>query len=154
MNCEFCQSPVHIWFQCPKKPDGWKPERLAMKSVSSRAAEPSVEHRASTAARKAGPALDRQVSAKSEKAYSTGDSPAGERPGRRGDSKQRVAKIPAGTQALPVDTNSPADLQPASADNSGSDGLGVMPPLRDKFDKKAWMRDYMREYMRKRRAAQ
>lgn len=29
MNCEFCQSPAHVWFQCPKKPDGWKPVRLA-----------------------------------------------------------------------------------------------------------------------------
>lgn len=27
-NCEFCHSPAHIWFNCPKKPDGWKPDRL------------------------------------------------------------------------------------------------------------------------------
>lgn len=27
-NCEFCHSPAHVWFNCPKKPDGWKPERL------------------------------------------------------------------------------------------------------------------------------
>lgn len=27
-NCEFCDSPVHIWLDCKKKPDGWKPDRL------------------------------------------------------------------------------------------------------------------------------
>lgn len=27
-NCEFCQSPAHVWFNCLKKPDGWKPDRL------------------------------------------------------------------------------------------------------------------------------
>ncbi len=37
MICEFCQSPVHIWFQCPKKPDGWKPARLATKDTPERA---------------------------------------------------------------------------------------------------------------------
>lgn len=35
-NCEFCQSPAHIWYACPKKPDGWKPDRL--KKVTSVAA--------------------------------------------------------------------------------------------------------------------
>ncbi len=27
-KCEFCGSPAHVWFNCTKKPDGWKPERL------------------------------------------------------------------------------------------------------------------------------
>lgn len=27
-NCEFCGSPAHVWFNCSKKPDGWRPERL------------------------------------------------------------------------------------------------------------------------------
>lgn len=34
MNCEYCQSPVHIWIHCVKKPVGWKPERLAKKSTA------------------------------------------------------------------------------------------------------------------------
>ena len=31
-ECEYCHRSGHVWFQCPKKPDGWKPERLAKKS--------------------------------------------------------------------------------------------------------------------------
>ena len=83
MNCEFCQSPVHIWFQCPKKPDGWKPARLANK-------------------------------------------------------------------------NSPAMASEQGGQGSSPDALGrvITPGTPVKFDKKAWMRDYMREYMRKRRAAE
>lgn len=34
MNCEYCHKPGHVWFQCPKKPNGWKPERLAKKRDS------------------------------------------------------------------------------------------------------------------------
>jgi hypothetical protein len=29
MNCEYCGSPAHVWYDCRKKPDGWKPERMA-----------------------------------------------------------------------------------------------------------------------------
>lgn len=61
----------------------------------------------------------------------------------------------AGTQALPVDTNTsvesreignrPARRTDEATSDNPSENSG-------KFDKKAWMREYMREYMRKRRA--
>lgn len=35
MNCEFCGSPAHVWFSCPKKPDGWKPDRLKRSRLAS-----------------------------------------------------------------------------------------------------------------------
>lgn len=34
MNCEFCGSPAHIWYNCQKKPAGWKPERMRKKSTN------------------------------------------------------------------------------------------------------------------------
>ena len=39
-NCEFCSSPAHVWFNCTKKPDGWKPDRL--KAASLAEAQPDV----------------------------------------------------------------------------------------------------------------
>lgn len=36
-NCEFCSSPAHVWFNCPKKPDGWKPDRLKNAAAGSQA---------------------------------------------------------------------------------------------------------------------
>lgn len=33
MNCEFCGSPAHIWFNCKLKPDGWMPARLKKMSA-------------------------------------------------------------------------------------------------------------------------
>ncbi len=82
MNCEFCNSAVHIWFQCPKKPDGWKPARLANKS---------------TAARK-------DVRSGEEARTATAPSPA-----IKQRAKQRAE---AGTQALPVDTSSKRGRKP------------------------------------------
>lgn len=61
----------------------------------------------------------------------------------------------AGTQALPVDTNSSTAARTvegtteAIRDENGQSGGKPLP----KFDKKAWQREYMRSYMRKRRAA-
>lgn len=40
MACEFCGSPAHVWFNCTKKPDGWKPERLKQ-STAERKVAPS-----------------------------------------------------------------------------------------------------------------
>lgn len=64
----------------------------------------------------------------------------------------------AGTQALPVDTipvRGAEFLKDDAATAAVSDKAeqeSATPPTGAKFDKKAWMRDYMREYMRKRRA--
>ena len=63
----------------------------------------------------------------------------------------------AGTQALPVDTNGKTKDH---RDHSGSvpelEGTPVRvqspPSLPPKFDKKTWQRNYMKIYMRKRRA--
>lgn len=81
-----------------------------------------------------------------------------------GPEAQKVGAIPtqAGTQALPVDTNS------GSAKSEGFDpftsqatfvttsvGMVGNEDRQPKFDKKAWMREYMREHRRgiRRRAA-
>lgn len=116
-NCEHCQSPAHNWLDCPKKPVGWRPERLTKKS---------------TAARK---------DVRGAHLASSGDTqPLG--------NSGRPLKSEAGTQALPVDTNYTPDLQPVSTDSSGPKGFEVTPQLGAKFDKKAWMREYMREHRR------
>lgn len=76
---------------------------------------------------------------------------------RLGDGLSEASKLaeiaqsgPAGTQALPVDT-----LKPSPEWYAGIDALTghEPPPQNPKFDKKAWQREYMRDYMRKRRAA-
>ena len=164
MNCEFCQSPVHIWFQCPKKPDGWKPARLAKKrfvkspSLGMNAPEGKSPEKAaklisratpSTAARKdvcggyrGNPGVVSGVVDKAQ-ALVKGFGPE--------LSEHREAAVPtAGTQALPVDT-----LKPNPDWYRGIDALPghEPPPQNPKFDKKAWQRNYMRGYMQRRRAA-
>ena len=45
MNCEYCQSTQHAYLNCPKKPDGWKPERMARRSTAARKDVPVRKHR-------------------------------------------------------------------------------------------------------------
>ena len=53
----------------------------------------------------------------------------------------------AGTQALPVDTTNAESPNGRAADfESGS--VGSTPASAPKFDKRAWMREYMREHRR------
>jgi hypothetical protein len=80
-RCEFCNSTTHHWFDCKSKPAGWRPERL--RSAKKKPAKKS------TAARK-------DVLATPKIALS--DSKIGK------DANE--AKLPAGTQALPVDKGS------------------------------------------------
>lgn len=123
MNCEYCQSPVHIWFQCPKKPDGWKPARLAKKSTAQAVAKKVVNNTHGT------------------KPLSTmGANPTTNR------SVEAVA-LPVDTNSepltLPVGEKQPRTSQPQGTRNEG------MPT---KFDKKTWQRNYMRSFMRQYRA--
>lgn len=163
MNCEFCQSPAHIWFQCPRKPDGWKPARLANKSrlvISDQYVGVNTEP--STAARKDVLALDPQVPedhastvgrvrAGRRKGHEQGDSPVGEMSGTRRASRHRDAESSAGTQALPVETNK-GEAQKAERRSPKPEAAGSIPATFAKFDRQAWMREYMRTYMRDRRA--
>ena len=133
MNCEYCQSPVHIWFQCPKKPDGWKPARLAKKSGSNRAAEPAATPDKSTAEKLGSPNARHEALgnvAGVTQVAGSGVSPPVTRQ--------------AGSKSLPVDTN-------AAQESYGAEGLRPN-DAPAKFDKKTWQRNYMRTYMRKRRA--
>lgn len=149
MNCEFCQSPVHIWFDCPKKPSGWKPARLAAKSTA--AGKDRLRRTSTRELHPLGPAM---------MLYS---------PPEGGDAGSKERALEAGTQALPVDTNSgptSAGSIPVSSTIEGLSGQSKSVPGKGlqaegvqipngppKFDRKAWQREYMREYMRKRRAA-
>lgn len=29
MTCQFCGSAIHVWWDCPKKSDGWKPQSVS-----------------------------------------------------------------------------------------------------------------------------
>lgn len=44
VSCAYCSSPNHVWWDCPKKPDGWKPDNpfrsRAMHLVSTRGSKP------------------------------------------------------------------------------------------------------------------
>lgn len=149
MNCEYCQSPAHIWFQCPKKPDGWKPARLTKFEVADYS--PDVDGRAelgkgkksrhgpqskSTAARKDVQSV-RSGALSEAKTVQHGDPT----PRKLADHSQPVA----GTQALPVDTNSRPGL---ATGNSPTSAGTVGEKDRQPFNKKAWMREYMREHRR------
>ena len=121
MNCEFCQSPVHIWFQCPKKPDGWKPARLAKRSTE-----------------------------RKNKPVANGDAPAVSLgpEDRASGAKQAVDTSRVRKKAL-------AGEVPSVNEHPETEGKLVQVQQShsaNKFDKKAWQREYMREYMRKRRA--
>ena len=128
MNCEFCQSPVHIWFQCPKKPDGWMPARLAKKSADGLPrAKGDIPSVASTVL----DAKQRTVGINAT-----------------GSQQDAMTMAPVDTNSeplkLPVGEKQPRTSQPQGTRNEG------MPA---KFDKKAWQREYMRGYMQRRRAA-
>jgi hypothetical protein len=169
MNCEFCQSPVHIWFDCPKKPKGWRPARLA-KSNQARPSEPLRHIEAGAVAE---PDAQSTAARKDVQDRSSGHPYSGKGSLRRKPSDkvvvaawqdERNKQLPAGTQALPVDTNSAqAEIEPdirarpsapdtgVSVEHATSRGPGDENGA-SKFDKKSWMREYMRGYMRKRRA--
>lgn len=140
MNCEYCQSPAHIWFQCPKKPDGWKPARLATK----RATPEITPGQISLVDRGRGP--HKSTAAPKMATSLTGD--GGRTPH-------------AGTQALPVDTMPSASgvrdgknrlassrKQLADASNEMASQGFKSPAGQTKFDKKTWQRNYMRTYLR------
>lgn len=121
MNCEFCSSPIHVWFQCPKKPDGWRPARLAKESTAALMEVPV----------KQGGALTRTAS------------------------RPMQATEPAGTQALPVDTNVALAGSPAPSGKVGAVRVGKETEVRSldataKFNKNAYMAVYMREVYRPR----
>jgi len=164
MNCEFCHSPAHIWFDCPKKPVGWKPARLATKSANRKSGIASTDGlpkdgsearvgsghsrpTKSTAARK--DVLtngDRSVDAPASSKRSVASSGLIQIGGSDVRGKQTAI---AGTQALPVDTNPGGGVRPLSTPTLA----GAVEDIdRPKFDKKAWMREYMRVYMRNHRA--
>lgn len=44
MTCQFCGSAIHVWWDCPKKPDGWKPQlKSAVQLVTARNVAQSEE---------------------------------------------------------------------------------------------------------------
>lgn len=145
MNCEFCQSPAHIWFQCPRKPDGWKPARLAKKS---RLVIPDqhvgMNTEPSTAARKDVRVPEPSVlTSRKAKATLPGSTP--------GAGMANDVAASAGTQALPVEPNNGV-AQKAERRSPKPDVVGSNSTAIAKFDRQAWMREYMRTYMRDRRA--
>lgn len=174
MNCEFCSSPVHVWFQCPKKPDGWKPARLAKKSGSSPSAEsakPKSDTLGKVASRTKSTAALKEVQATglADRVRPTAVEAVGEgRPrtllGRKqelGTGSSRGKKTPvascppdakaasvAGTQALPVDTNSLRTHKASSGNADGGKPLAQTRPA--KFNKNEYQKAYMREVYRPR----
>lgn len=154
MNCEYCQSPAHIWFQCPKKPDGWKPARLAKKSAAARTGR-AMHTLTKQEGNSSGIMLPTELEHLSTAL-----------PVRSSRNIGPLANEPAGTQALPVDTNAPASASKSRARQpraetghnlsetkvASDDGISGRVGGALKYDKKAWMREYMREYMRKRRS--
>ncbi len=95
MNCEFCGSPAHVWFNCPKKPDGWKPDRLR---PSSRKATSKEAKRVAPAPALAGPIkLD-----------------GGERPASIRSGTKFIAEIPEGTRLIAHGDKVAAPNLPAS----------------------------------------
>lgn len=175
MNCEYCQSPAHIWFQCPKKPDGWKPARLAKVRIGTASSPDRLQTPKSDVS--ASPPSDMKVHTQSTAARKDVRGEPLTASGGLVCTRDPTNEI-AGTQALPVDTNS---LQTQKASSGNADGgkpltqtrpanplkpnpdwyAGIdalpghePPPQNPKFDKKAWMKAYMKIYMRKRRAKQ
>ena len=161
MNCEFCQSPVHIWFQCPKKPEGWKPARLAKKVAAPvKAGGPDQVLRESATAKKSTAArMDVQ---KLGGSTTLGDGEK-KRSGETGNAlvvdglsdASKVAEISrrvsAGTQVLPVDTdNGEARAREFPCVAEAARAVAPKSNSAIKFDKKAWMRDYMRTVWRPR----
>lgn len=149
MNCECCQSPVHIWFDCPKKPVGWKPARLAKSTAvgNNVATQPRANNSVpsdgaiSTAATKVSPQAaiaKRGLTSVSVNAVA--------------DLEGETTQI-ADTQSPPVDTNrGRSSVARAGVHRDVHMVEGAIPSVSTKFDKKAWMREYMRGYMRNRRA--
>lgn len=125
MNCEYCQSQVHIWFQCPKKPDGWKPARLAKRSTGAKARAVTNHHGSQVA-----------------QAVEQGDASV----------IAQDLSCASSTLALPVDTNSEAphcgDADPQRSGPATRKDAGREPRNPAKFDKKIWQRNYMRTYIR------
>lgn len=33
VSCAYCSSPNHVWWDCPKKPAGWKPPKAAPRLI-------------------------------------------------------------------------------------------------------------------------
>ena len=132
-NCEFCNSPAHVWFNCPKKPDGWKPDRLKRPIVGPPKNGPATK---STAALTEGPGkttVRSNATAQSASDGITGDSARKRVPGR---------KSPAGTQAPPVDALKAAEIAAAH----------LAPKKRGRPKGKTDRKAYQRDLMRKRRA--
>lgn len=135
MNCEFCQSAVHIWFDCPKKPKGWKPARLAKKSQDSSKVEQRLRECSNVTTEDNSPILA------SDMGHSESMGP--------GERKMMVA--PQGLIPASGTKYQEPDATPAGAVVANTSGV-TAGETATKFDKKAWMRNYMVGYMRTYRA--
>lgn len=134
-NCEYCKSPAHNWLDCPKKPVGWRPDRLTKVRIGTPSPDRPVTPKSDVSALPPRKEVHTQSTAllTGKQADPKGVKPVGSIEATRDEFEPH-----------PVDTNAGSSNGRTVAFDAIN--AGSTPAPAPKFDKKAWMREYMREH--------